>query len=52
MIFLSGWHLSEGTLFPDAIFFAVVALISFWLSVIGLGGEEGIEMGEGEGEQE
>jgi hypothetical protein len=48
MVFMTGWHIQDGTLFPDAIFFGVVAVVSFWLSFVGLGGEEGFEMGEGE----
>lgn len=52
MVFMTLWHLFEGTLFPDAVFFALIAIISFWLATVGLGGEEGFEMGEGEGEQE
>lgn len=49
LLFLTVWHLLEGTLFPDAVFFAIVTVITLWLAVIGLGGEEGFEIGEGEG---
>lgn len=43
------WHILEGTLFPDAIFFAIVGVLSLIFAMIGIEAESGFEMGEGEG---
>ena len=48
-IFISAiavWHYIDGNLMPDAIFFTVLAVVTFWVSTIGISGEGDIEWEE------
>lgn len=47
---LAVWHFLEGTVFPDAVFFVIVGIITLLFAIIGLGAESGFEMGERERE--
>lgn len=42
--FMTIWHVMSGTIFPDAIYFAIITLISLAFAVIGIDSESGIEM--------
>jgi len=45
MALLTGWHVTEGTMFPDSVFFAALTVATLVLSVVGIRSEQEIDFG-------